>query len=81
MSEKRRLEELTAFVNLCFTMLEDKSLKEVAKLTGLSLSTIYRLWNNQISLDMRFRTVQAMGKAAGLELTWKGKRASVRLVA
>lgn len=81
MSERRRLEELTAFVNLCFAMLEGSSVKEVCRLTGLSSATVYRLWNNQFSLDVRFRTVQALGHAAGLELTWKGRKAKVRLIA
>lgn len=81
MSEKKKLDELRTFIQLCFTMLEGKSLKEVSKATGLSLSTIYRLWYGQFSLDIRYRTVQAMGHAAGLELTWKGRKAKVRLIA
>lgn len=67
MSKKRRLEEVQAFADLCLACLPHDA-KEVSNMTGLSVSTIYRLRTKPVSLYVRFGTIQALGIAAGFEL-------------
>lgn len=69
-TDKERLEELQAFINICFCVLWDKYLdyKEVCNASGLSLSTIRRLHNGTYTTAIRFSTVQRLGAAAGLSL-------------
>lgn len=70
MTKKRRLQELKAFVNICFSLIEEETqdFKEIANRTGLSVSTLYRLAVEDYTLAVRFGTVQAIGLAAGLSL-------------
>lgn len=71
MSQKQRLEQLKAYVRICFALIAEEDPKEVANKTGLSLSTIHRLASEDFSLDIRFRTYQSLGLAAGVEITIK----------
>ena len=80
MTAKQRLDTLTVIIGICFTLLEDKDFKEVSNLTGLSLSTIHRLYNGEYTLNVRWGTIQALGIAAGLEITSTPYQSTVRLV-
>lgn len=68
MTEKQKLKELEAFVALCFVSLDGYDDKEIANFAGRSHYTIRRLRAGQYSLDIRYRTVEALGAAAGLKL-------------
>lgn len=68
MTEKQKLRELEAFVALCFASLEGYDDKEIANFTGRSHYTIRKLRIGQYSLDIRYRTVESLGAAAGLKL-------------
>jgi hypothetical protein len=74
LTEATRLKELRAFVNICFALLSTKDdkvdVKDVAKRTTLSQGTVYKLMANDFSLRVQFRTIQALGAAAGLKLEW-----------
>lgn len=64
----RRLKELRSFVSLCFASLETGDVREISNSTGLSTSTLYRLRHQEFSLRTQFRTIQALGLAARLQL-------------
>lgn len=81
MSDGRRLKELYAFIDLCFSCLEDISVKQVAVRTELCVSTIYRLQRKEFTLAVHFGTIQSLGSAAGLKLELTKTKARVRLVA
>lgn len=68
LTKKRRLEELQNFVALCFSMLEEFDDKELSNLTGLSLSTIRRLYLGRYTLAVQYRSIQAISAVAGIEL-------------
>lgn len=80
LSRKQRLEELRAFVALCLASLEDYDLKEVSNMTHLSLATIYRLHSGQVSLCTHYGTLQALGYAAKLRLTWDDMEIRIALI-
>lgn len=67
LSKAERLKELKHAIQLCFVQM-DCSLAQVAEKTGLGISTIYRLWEGNYTLAIRFGTAQAMAYAAGLKL-------------
>jgi hypothetical protein len=77
MTSKRRLDELKSFIALCFAVMEEPDLKEIANKSGLSLSTVRRLSYGQLTLKTHFGTVQAMGYAAGLRLELTPTKARV----
>lgn len=79
MSAEKRLEELCGFVNLCFAMLEDLTPTQIAEKTGLSRTTIHRLYHNDITLAVRFGTIHVLGIAAGLRLEMTEHKVRVRL--
>ena len=81
MTPAQRLKELRSYVDICFAMLEEQTYAEVAENSGLSLGTIYRLQNHDFTLRVQFRTVQALGIAAGLRLEWTKYAAAVKLIA
>ena len=66
MSKKARLEELKSFTSLCFIMLSQDTLVEIAEKSGLSVTTIHRLWWGRYTLAVQFGTIQSLGYAAGL---------------
>lgn len=74
MSEKQRLSQLKTTVTLCLSLLQQYDNKEIANYTGLHHNTISRLRNGHISLKMHFRTVQALGLAAGLLIEMHPKK-------
>lgn len=78
MSEKQRLKELQAFVTLCFGII-NQDRKEIARMTGLHVSTISRLAREEFSTAMHVGTLQRLGAAAGLELVMTRTKATVRL--
>ena len=67
-SKRQRLEKLKNCVAYAFMTLVEYTQQDVAKLTGLSKTTINRLWSGKITLATHFGTVQALAMAAGLEL-------------
>ena len=74
-----RLKDLNAFLGICFGLL-DEDLREVANLTRLHPSTIYRLRGGDATLGCRFGTIDAIGRAAGLAMTWTETGITVRLI-
>ena len=79
MSQEKRLQELQNFINPCFAMMEDLSFKQVAEKSGLSETTIRRLYAGEASLATHFGTVQALGMAAGLQLEMTERKAKLKL--
>lgn len=79
MSQKERLEEFYHYVDLCFAALDEPDLKEVANLTKLHPSTLWRLATHNFTLAVHAGTIQALGLAAGLNLTWEHSRPVVCL--
>ena len=69
-SEAMRLNELKAFVGLCFLEFEKQKMtvRAIAEAARLSTSTIYKLRNNGVTLASRFGTIQVVGEAAGMKL-------------
>lgn len=70
--KKERLADLQAFIDLCFAVLNEPDMKEIANRTMLSVSTLYRLAGHYpdqpLTLAVHFGTVQALGLAAGLKI-------------
>jgi len=77
-SSSTRLEQMHAFADLCFVCLEENDPKELANLTGLSVTTLWRLRTHQSTLATHFRTMQSLGAAAGLSLDIATLRVTVR---
>ncbi len=80
MSNKQRLEELRTFVSLCFAVMGEPDLKEISNRTRLSVTTLRRIQTNQLTLAVRFGTIQALGLAAGLRLEMTESASKVVLV-
>lgn len=82
LTKEQRAEEVRAYVALCFSALSDtcESWREVAELTGLHLSTIYRLGMGNASLATHIGTLQALGYAAGFEIVLTETDVNFRLV-
>lgn len=82
LTQKQRLRDLSETVGLCLGLLGERELdgKEICNLTGLSLSTINRLWRGNYTLAIRFGTVQALAAAAGLRVELTEYGCEVRLV-
>jgi hypothetical protein len=80
MSEKRMVAEIRAFVNICFTTLGMQRVATIAKLSGLSVSTVYRLGEGRVSLCTHIGTVQKLGRAAGFHLELTPNAMQMRLV-
>lgn len=80
MTKRERLGQLKAYLNICFGLLSDYKSSEVADLTGLSVSTINRVSQGDVSLAIRWGTVEAIGLAAGLKLQMTEYSAKLRLV-
>lgn len=61
-------DEVNAFVTMCFARLSHLTHAEIARASGLSMSTVYRLWNLQASVYTRVGTLQKLGDVADLRL-------------
>lgn len=69
LTPKQRLRDLQGLVGICLSALSEKyDNKELCNRTGLSLSTLHRLWTGQFTLAVRFGTIQALAAAAGLKV-------------
>lgn len=79
LTEKQKFDELRHFIALCFLSLEGYDDKEIANFTGKHWHTIYRLRSGRYTLDLRYRTVEAIGAAAGLKLRIGDKGVEVEL--
>ena len=81
MNDRQKLEQLRAFVNLSLSILLEihGRVDSVAHVTGLSAATIYRLCNDQYSLRVQWRTIQAIADAAGFVFTMNNATAKVGL--
>ena len=82
-TRKRRFEDLKSCIRICiYTLYIDNGMddKEVCNATGLSLSTVYRLYNEQFSLSIRFGTVQALAAAAGYKISLESGTARIAVV-
>lgn len=73
------LDELRAFVGLCFVSLHDLDMKEISNLSHLSLPTLYNLKRGHFSLDVRHRTLVSLGVAAGIQFKTERFDRPVRL--
>lgn len=60
LTRKQRLHDLGLVVEHCFILLADCDYKEICNLTGLSYSTIWRLYTGRFSLKVDAGTVQAL---------------------
>lgn len=81
-SDKQITEDLHAAVNLCFALISDKgvhSLSSIAEATGLSTSTINRLWRMDFTTAIRYSTAVRLAHAAGLVLHWEKSGVTVSL--
>lgn len=67
--------ELETLVALALVLLDAqyKTYQQLATETQLSISTIYRLYNNKFSTHVEFRTVQKLAHAAGLSVQFTDK--------
>jgi len=68
MSERQRISERKAFVEICFRLIEADSVRDVARQTNLSESTIRRLIKGKITRRTWLGTVEKLGEAAGIRL-------------
>jgi hypothetical protein len=83
MTEAKRLEDLISFIRLCFLELEAggiTSTKEIADLTKLSTTTILRLWAEDVTLRIQFRTLQNLGFAAGMKIELRKTGMEIQVV-
>lgn len=81
LTKKERLKDLHSLVGICFGILcEEYCDKEICNMTGLSLSTIQRLWHGSYTIAVRFGTIQALAAAAGLQIHLTEYGCEVRLV-
>mgnify|MGYP000913914998 CR=1 FL=1 len=77
-SKIQRLKEIRAFIQLCFHVIDEPDPYKLAQMTGLCVSTIYRLARGEATLCTHIGTVQALGKVAGLWLSVEGDRVRIR---
>lgn len=69
LTTSERLSELRTVMGLCFAVLEeDCDLKEIANLTGLSVTTLQRHRQGDSTLQMHVDTLQRICYAAGLDV-------------
>lgn len=81
LTPKQRLRDLAELVGLCMGILsETHDNKEICNLTGLSISTIQRLWYGHYTLAVRFGTIQALAAAAGLRVELTEYGCEVRII-
>ena len=76
--ERLILKEESAFVDICFAMLEDRSVREIAKACHLSKTTLYNL-RKGVRPGTQAMTLRKLGQAAGLTLIWSKSKAQIRV--
>lgn len=79
-SQKELRDELEGFVTLCFAITEDLDMKELSNRAQLSVSTLYRLLNGNVSLSTHVGTIRKLGVAAGVRLVTSNYGTQVRLI-
>lgn len=80
LTDDDRLAQLSNIIVTSFDLLTSYDFKEISNLTGLSLSTIHRLYVGNYSLKMQWNTVNVLAAAAGLKLVTVKSRIQLRLV-
>ena len=71
------LKELKEAVALMFFSMDDLDMKEISNRSKLSLPTLYNLRRGHFSLDVRYRTIERLGVAAGMRVTMS--RSDIRI--
>lgn len=66
MTQKQRENQFQDMLAVAFTLLEEYSTAEIAKLSGLCLRTVYRLKSGTATLRTQVGTLQTLGLAAGV---------------
>lgn len=74
-----RLAEWRALIDICFTLLDKLKTPEIAKRSGLSLTTVYNLKAGNVSLDTHINTIQSLVETAGLRMTFNQGGVTLRL--
>ena len=72
--------QLRDAVMQCWILLAEYDFKECCNLTGLSISTIHRLYSGEYTCNVRFGTIQALATAAGLEIVFASSDVSLKFV-
>lgn len=72
----KREQELKQAIVLCFSLVEDAEtqrvdVRELANRSRLSTHTIYRLMHGKVSRNTRVGTLQALGYACGLRMSFE----------
>ena len=80
MTEKQIQEEIYAFVDLCVALSEKMTWIELASKSGLSASTIKKIWKRETRYP-RYQTLRKLGLAVGVEITFSQKKVKMKLVA
>lgn len=79
-----RESELSAFIKICFACLEDLTVTNIAGISGLCTTTIYRLRNHQNEdityLNSKIDTIERLGETAGLQLILDASGARVKTI-
>lgn len=70
-TQKEKRDCLSAQVAICFAVLDGLTTEEIARKSGLSKSTVYRLYTGRFTINSRYGTIQALGAAAGLVLNFE----------
>lgn len=63
-----RLREVKELVALCFAVLEEYSIQEIAGKTGLCYGTVHKLRSMDFTLRTTIGSIQALAYAAGFKL-------------
>jgi len=66
--QEKRLADLHTAVNICFGFVADVSYSQLSGKTGLSSSTLRRLWRNEFGLRVQWRTISSLACVAGLSI-------------
>jgi hypothetical protein len=80
LTEKELLQDLRDTLSLAFSLIDTEDMKEISNLTGLHLSTIYKLKNGEYTLRIQVRTKLRVLGAAGLKAVTTEYGTQVRLV-
>jgi hypothetical protein len=78
--DEEMIGEMNAYISLCFAMVEDMTYHSLAKLSGLSPSTLHSLFHYGLRKGTHYATIHRLGKACGLSLTWEENKPRLRIV-
>lgn len=67
-TNRERLEELQAFIKLCFLTIDEDDINQISNRTGLCPSTLYRIQSSKLTTRIQVGTLQRLSEAAGLTL-------------